>query len=84
MVESFAIRTFLFVEEISRCYHSNEFSLAEPCILQFFSWDFEKRNLNFFSKFLLWLLLAVKDLRHKLGEGPETAASAHVINKEGL
>jgi len=50
------------------------------CILQFFGGDFEKRNL----KFLLWLLLAVKDVRHKLGEGPETAASAQVINKERL
>ena len=51
---------------------------------KFFSWDFEKRNLNFFSKFLLWLLLAVNDVRDKFGEGPETAASAHVINKERL
>lgn len=67
MVESFAIRTFLFVEEISWCYHSNEFSLAEPCILQFFFVGFWEKKFEFFFQNFTLVTISSKRCKTQIG-----------------
>ena len=53
----FVVLTFVSVNEILCCYHSNETYLAVLCIVLFIFGILEKKNLSFFLNFIFGHLL---------------------------